>query len=71
VNVAVSAWLRQLTSLSVHARHHKILQFFDFPDDGCLGFMKLLTDTHSVFCLQCFDIVGWASGRASSLEKIE
>ena len=48
--------------------------FFHFPDDGCHGFMKFLTDMQSCiqfFCLQCFDTVGWASGRASSLEKIE
>ena len=38
VNVAVSAWLHQSTSLSVHTRHHKILQFFHFPDDAVLDF---------------------------------
>jgi len=26
---------------------------------------------HSILCLQCFDAVGWAAGRASGLYKSE
>jgi len=33
-------------------RQHEILQFFHFPDDGCHGFMKFLTDMQS--CIQFF-----------------
>jgi len=32
---------------------------FRFSRRRCLAFLKLLTGTHSVFCLQCFDTVGW------------
>jgi len=57
VNVAVSAWLRQSTSLSVHTRHHEILQFFDFPDDGCLGFMKLLQTRIQFFAFSALTLL--------------
>ena len=35
----------------------------------CWFFLDL-TDVVSPFCLQCFDTVGWAAGRATGLKKI-
>ena len=33
----------------------------------CLNSLRLLFTYMFVYCLQCFDAVGWAAGRASGL----
>jgi len=33
--------------------------------------LKFLTFTHYALCLQCFDAVAWAAGRASGLQKTD
>ena len=38
-----------------------------FDIDSLLGHRILLTMIGNDFCLQCFDAVGWAAGRASGL----
>jgi len=34
---------------------------------GTTDAILYLREMHEKFCLQCFDTVGWASGRASGL----
>ena len=34
-------------------------------------FVQLFSSNFYMFCLQCFDAVGWAAGRASGLYKTE
>jgi len=47
------------------------LTFTSWKTNTATIIMSNLTDHLYFICLQCFDVVGWVSGRASGLYKIE
>jgi len=66
------------TSLALHAcrweRHGQVESRSEFEFTLCLKkytFGHFFWNTVSFYCLQCFDAVSWAAGRASSLQKTE